>query len=117
MRLLPGSIEEVEHANLCLVSSRCVHSILKLLLIAHLDLGIIVEDDAALDQLALGASHDINPGRVEIIRLSTNEVLPDSHITSSNSASLTSADDVGVGKILSGSHFLNKELILLHLRN
>jgi hypothetical protein len=43
--------------------------------------------------------------------------LPDSHITSSNSASLASADDVGVGKILSGSHFLNKELILLHLRN
>ena len=76
MWLLPGSIEEVEHGDLGLVSSRCVHSILELLLVAHLDFGIIVEDDAALDKLALGASHDVNTG-VEILRLSTNEELLD----------------------------------------
>jgi len=107
VRLLAGSIEEVEHGNLGLVSSRCVHSVLELLLVAHLDLGIIVEDYAAPDKLALGASHEVNTGGVEILRLCTNEELPDCHFTSCNGASLACADDIGVGKVLSGCHFLN----------
>lgn len=108
MRLLPSSIEEVEHGDLGLVTSRCVYSILELLLVAHFDLGVIVEDDAALDKFALCASHEVNSGGIEILRLCTNEELPDCHLTSCNGASLACADDIGVGKILSGCHFLHK---------
>ena len=117
MRLLPGSIEEVEHADLGLVSSWCVHSILKLLLIAHLYFGIIVEDDAALDKLALGTFQDLKFIIFEIVILSANEVLPDFQLTSSNGACLACADDIGVGKVLSGCHFLHKQFLLLHFRD
>ena len=110
-------LKEFEHGDLSRIASRVMNRLSRNRVIAHLEARVVVHDDARLDDFLL-----FNMNILELVNFFLQRVQDsasiveflDSHLGSGESASLSSADVVDVGKILASIILFNQQLVLMH---
>ena len=99
-------VKEVQHSDLSLIALRSINGWFFIVIVDHLDFGIIVQNNAALDDLSMFSIHQITV-REEFASGTTNKIFSHSHYTSCENAGFARAYNIGIGKVLIGLHMLH----------